>query len=257
MLAILSPAKDMRVEPKGGNATLNYTIPAYSESALSIIAELQRLTRSDLEKAMKISPKLSLLNYDRYANWDINHNTSNSSQAILSFTGEAYRGLNASSLTNNEMEYSQKVLRIISGLYGVVRPLDLIQPYRLEMGTKLGFGGKKNLYDFWGSTITDTINIAVENSPGEKILINLASKEYSSAIDFKRLRCRVIDVSFYEYRNDQLKMITVYTKKARGIFARFLIQNQIENEGDLKAFDLEGYGFDNERSDQSSMIFIR
>jgi cytoplasmic iron level regulating protein YaaA (DUF328/UPF0246 family) len=257
MLAILSPAKDMKVLPQRQRATLVHAQAEFLKQAGGLIDELKKFNKDELAKLMKISDKLALLNYDRYANWNKKHTAENASQALYSFTGEAYRGLDAYSLSADDAEYAQQTLRILSGLYGVIRPLDLIQPYRLEMGTKYGFGDKKNLYDFWGSKITENIDKAIDDSPGENVLVNLASNEYAKSIDFKKLKNKTVTTSFYEERNGKLKMIVVYAKKARGMMARFIIQNRIEQLDDLKAFDTDGYYFSNENSREDNLVFVR
>jgi len=257
MIAILSPAKDMNVLPNEERATSKHTQPTFLNEAEKLIDVLRHFKKEELKDLMKISDKLATLNYDRYANWDEKHTVKNATQAIYSFTGEAYRGLDAASLKASDAEYAQNVFRVLSGLYGVLRPLDLIQPYRLEMGTKYGFRDKKNLYDFWGNKITENIEKAIETSPGEKVLVNLASNEYSKAIDFKKLKYKVVTPSFYEERNGKLKMITVYAKKARGMMTRFIIENRIEKLEDLKAFDLDGYYFSNDNSEAGKLVFVR
>jgi cytoplasmic iron level regulating protein YaaA (DUF328/UPF0246 family) len=257
MIVILSPAKNMNVLPNEKRATSKNTKPQFMGEAEKLIEDLRHLKKDELKELMKISDKLTVVNYDRYANWNENHNGNNASQAIYSFTGEAYRGLDAASLKASDAEYAQKVLRVLSGLYGVLRPLDLIQPYRLEMGTKYGFGDKKNLYDFWGSKITENIDKAIDDSPGENVLVNLASNEYAKSIDFKKLKNKTVTTSFYEERNGKLKMIVVYAKKARGMMARFIIQNRIEQLDDLKAFDTDGYYFSNENSREDNLVFVR
>ena len=257
MLAILSPAKDMKVLPQQQKATEIYTIPEFLNKSAGLIIDLKKLKPADLSQLMKISEKLAVLNYDRYQNWSKEHTAENASQAILSFTGEAYRGLHAADFSGNELEYSQSVLRILSGLYGVIRPLDLIQEYRLEMGTRHNFRGKKNLYEFWQTTVTKTIDQAVAESPGEKVLINVASNEYASAVDFKKLKHRTVIASFYQEQDGELKMIAVYAKKARGMLSRFIIKNQLEKLEDLKAFDAEGYYFDNKHSTDEKWVFLR
>ena len=181
---------------------------------------------------------------------DKEHDVDNASHAILSFTGEAYRGLRASDFNKNELEKSQDYLRILSGLYGVLKPLDLIQEYRLEMGTKHEFRKKKNLYEFWKHSVTVAIQNALNESPGEKVLINVASNEYSAAIDFKKLKSRVLTATFYQEENGKLKMVAVFAKRARGMMTRFIIETQLEKIEDLKAFDCDGYYFYNKHSYQ-------
>ena len=257
MLAILSPAKDMKVLPVQQKATDRFTCPEFLNKSAGLITDLKRLKPGDLTQLMKISDKLAVLNYDRYRNWQKEHTAENASQAILSFTGEAYRGLMAAEFSGPELDYSQSALRILSGLYGVLRPLDLIQEYRLEMGMRHNFRGKKNLYEFWQKTVTKAIDRAVEDSPGDKILINVASNEYASAINFKKLKHQVVTASFYQEQDGELKMIAVYAKKARGMMTRFIIKNQIEKSDDLKAFDSEGYYYDATRSTEHKWIFVR
>lgn len=238
-------------------AAMEFTEPEFLQQAGQLIEDLLKFKKEELAALMKMSEKLALLNYDRFANWQSKHTTINSAPAIYSFTGEAYRGLEAGSLSAADAVFAQQTLRILSGLYGVIRPLDLIQPYRLEMGTRHGFRGKKNLYAFWSDTISQTIKKAVEESPGDKILINLASKEYLKAIDVKKFKNNMVNVSFYEEKNQQLKMITVYAKKARGMMARFIIENRIEKVEELKAFDSDGYFFSNQHSEANHLVFVR
>lgn len=257
MLAILSPAKDMKVQPHAPKATSIFTLPAFIRQSELINKELKKLDQTDLADLMKVSGKLAQLNEDRIQNWNPNHDANNASQAVLSFTGEAYRGLNAADFSEMDLLYVQNTLRILSGLYGILMPLDLIQPYRLEMGTKHGFAGRKNLYAFWGNLLTDALEKAINLSPGDKVLINVASSEYTSAIDFKRLKSRVVTPLFYEENQGKLKMIAVYAKKARGMMVRFMVKNQIEKIDNLKAFDSEGYFFDNKRSTDDQWFFVR
>lgn len=257
MLAILSPAKDMKVQAHAPKATSIFTLPAYIKQSGKINKELRKLDQADLADLMKVSGKLAQLNHERIRNWNPKHDTNNAAQAVLSFTGEAYRGLNAADFSEMDMLYVQNTLRILSGLYGVLQPLDLIQPYRLEMGIKHGFAGSKNLYTFWGNQLTDALEKAINLSPGDKVLINVASSEYASAIDFKRLKSRVVTPLFYEENHGKLKMIAVYAKKARGMMIRFMVKNQIDKVDELKAFDSEGYFFDNKRSTDDQWFFVR
>ena len=247
----------MSHEPHNDAALLKNTIPEFLDEASSLIIQLEKYSADDLSHLMKVSKKLAVLNYDRLSNWDKNHNVQNSIHAALSFVGEAYRGLDARSLNVDALQYSQKTLRILSGLYGVLKPLDIIQAYRLEMGTGIKFNGQKSLCEFWKEKITRSLHKAVKQSPGDKILINLASKEYSSAINFGTLNCKVVNVSFYEEKNGTPRMVTVYAKKARGLFARFIIVNKIQNADDLKAFESEGYYFDSRSSSELDLVFKR
>lgn len=257
MLAILSPAKDMKVLPQQEKATNKFTTPEFLSKSAGIITDLKKLKPKQISALMKISDKLAVLNYDRYRNWKKEHTPDYAAPAVLSFTGEAYRGLRAGEFNQRQLEYSQQVLRILSGLYGVIRPLDLIQEYRLEMGTRHAFRGKNNLYEFWKTTVTKTIDQAVAASSGEKVLINVASSEYSSAIDFKKLKSRVVTTSFYQENNGEINMVAVFAKRARGMMTRFIIENELEKVEDIKAFDSDGYYFDSKRSTFDKWVFIR
>lgn len=256
MLAILSPAKDMKVLPAKRNNLLS-SEPEFLHRAETLMKELKKLDSRALEKTMKMSKALADLNHLRFQNWNSAHHAGNSGQAVLSFTGEAYRGLSAGSWSADDLIHSQNVLRILSGLYGVLRPLDLIQEYRLEMGSKQHVNGKKNLYEFWKTRITQIIEQAVAASPGDAVLVNLASKEYAQAIDLKNFSYRVITPNFYNESQGELKMVTVFAKKARGLMARFLVENRLEKLEDLRAFDAEGYYFDNQRSTEHQWVFVR
>lgn len=257
MLAILSPAKDMKVLPEQVNATNFHTIPEFLNKAAELIIDLKRLKPVQLADLMKISNKLAVLNYDRYRNWNKEHTVENSSQAILSFTGEAYRGLDASTFNEKQLMYSQQVLRILSGLYGVIKPLDLIQAYRLEMGTRHAFRKKKNLYEFWSQNVSKTLDHAVEESPGDKVLVNVASTEYASVINFKKLKSRVVTPVFYQEDNGELNMVAVFAKRARGMMVRFIIENELTAIEDIKAFNADGYYFDAKRSVDDRWVFVR
>ncbi|MCF8358592.1 MAG: peroxide stress protein YaaA [Prolixibacteraceae bacterium] len=257
MLAILSPAKDMKVVPLSNDDGLHYTLPGHLSVSEKLVGELKKLSIDEIAKLMKVNSRLAMLNYQRIQTWDTNHTPENSSPAVLSFTGEAYRGLSAKEFGEDELNYSQNVLRILSGLYGILRPLDLIQEYRFEMGTKRAFLGKKNLYEIWTGLITKSIEEAVNHSPGDKCLVNLASNEYSKAIKFKKSDYRVITPLFYEERGGQRKMVTVYAKRARGMMARFMIENRLEKVTDLQAFDHSGYYFESQNSSGDVFTFVR
>jgi cytoplasmic iron level regulating protein YaaA (DUF328/UPF0246 family) len=257
MLVILSPAKDMKVVPSKNILGLMPTIPEFVDKAENLISVLRKMEPYRLSDTLKISNKLTELNFKRFQSWDKKHVPNNSSPSIISFTGEAYRGLNANDFSIEDLEYSQKVLRIISGLYGVLRPLDLLQAYRLEMGSGICIDSFKNLYEFWREEINEIINEAIEESPGEKLLINLASFEYYSTIDFKSLNYNVITPLFKDEKSGELKTITVYAKRARGLMTRFIIKNRLENSEDLKAFTDEGYYFENELSQGNNWLFVR
>jgi len=205
---------------------------------------------------MKISSKLAWLNQKRFALWKPEFTTTNSHQAIFSFKGEVYHGLDIQSMQTGDVENSQQHLRILSGLYGVLRPLDMIQPYRLEMGTCFRFGKYDDLYHFWRQKITKQIGMDLKES-GSNLLINLASQEYFSAIDSKKLKAEIITPQFLESKNGTLKMITVYAKKARGMMARYILDYQINCEEDLRGFDSNGYCFNSNLSKPGSPVFTR
>lgn len=257
MLAIISPAKDMKVVPLYVEKELTATKPVFVDQAAIIMRELKKMDQDTLAHKMKMSSKLAELNRYRYLNWTKKHEQGNSLQAVLAFTGEAYRGLSAETISVSNLEYSQSVLRILSGLYGVLRPLDLIREYRLEMGTSMQVKNNGNLYEFWRNKVSTAIEEAVNASPGEIVLINLASKEYASVIDFKKLKCKVITPNFYNEEAGNLKTVSVYAKRARGLMTRFIIQNHLERAEDLKAFVEEGYYYDSKRSDENNWTFVR
>ncbi len=203
---------------------------------------------------MSISASLSDLNYQRYQDFSEDYNTQNSKQAILAFTGDVYRGLEATSFTEKEFEYAQDNIRILSGLYGLIRPLDLIQPYRLEMGTKLQVTPKvKNLYEFWNDKITSELNTALDGD----VLVNLASNEYFKSVDIKKLKSDVLTIDFKDNKNGKYKTIAIYAKLARGYMTNYMVKNKINSVDELRGFDYEGYAFNNELSQDLNWVFTR
>jgi uncharacterized protein len=257
MLAILSPAKDMNTSNRNNDFGIRATLPEYLNRAEIVIAALRKLNLEELSSLWAVNSKLFEQNLLRIHAWNVNHTPLNSQLAIHAYAGEAYRGLDAMDFDNVELLYSQSVLHILSAVYGVLRPLDLIQPYRLEMASKFQVQGTSNLNVFWGNYVIDTIHRSILQSPGEKVLVNLASAEYSSVIDFDNLRFPVITPVFKEDKGGQLKMVTVYAKKARGMMARFMIKEQLEKVEDLKAFSEAGYYFSNQLSDSRNLVFVR
>jgi uncharacterized protein len=254
MITILSPAK-----------TLNFNTPSpipqsspplFIEKASQLIQILKRLTPADIMSLMKISNGISELNFIRYTKWELNHTTANSKQAVFAYNGEVFNGFRATKLEQSQANYAQEHLRIISGLYGILRPLDLIQPYRLEMCTKIAPIGKKDLFDFWTDTITSELNKELMKQKS-KVIVNLASKEYSKVIHANKIKGKLIQPIFKELKGIDLKTIVVYTKKARGLMARFIIDNKIESPEDLKYFDMEGYFFNERESDATNWLFTR
>lgn len=257
MLIILSPSKDMGVNSGQPLAINTFTTPQYLYMVEKLINKIKEMSVDEIVDRMAINKKLALQNYIRFQKWDINHTSENSSCSILSYTGEAYRGLRASDFSSGDFTYSQNSLRILSGLYGILRPLDLIQAYRLEMGLGMTINGIKNLKEYWSELVTESLNSAIAESPGDKVLVNLASVEYSSVINLKKLRYPIITPSFKEEKSGCLKMVTVYTKRARGMMGRFLIKNRLENCEDLKAFTEEGYYYENQLSEGNNWLFVR
>ncbi len=255
MVILLSPAKIMNFKPE--NLISEFTLPQYLKEAGQLIELLRNLNKEELSRLLDINSNLTNLNFDRIFNWHSPFSLNNAKQAVFVFDGEVYRGLNAKSFTTEEFDYAQNHLRLLSGLYGILRPLDLIQPYRLEVSSKLKNANGNDLYDFWRKKITKSILKAIEISGKPDVILNLASSEYIKSIDLKNKKIKVIDVEFYEYKNDQLKQIVIYTKKARGLMARFVIQNQIEDIEDLKGFSDEGYWYSPQMSNGKKLVFTR
>jgi len=254
MIVILSPSKT--IDQSLNTKIADFTIPVFLKQSHQIVNILKKLNTTELSKLLSTSPKLSQLSYDRYQFWNKSHNLNNSKQAILSFKGEVYSGLDADSLTKNEINFAQKHLILLSGLYGILKSLDLIQPYRLEIATKLSVGKQKDLYSFWRTHITNELKELISKS-SQQTLINLASNEYYKSIDKEKLGCRIITPIFKEYRNGDYKIVTIFAKKARGLMTRYIIKNSIEVLEDIKSFDKEGYYFNNELSNEDNFVFTR
>ena len=252
MIAILSPAK--RMEVKGSKD--NFTMPEFLPQAEELMKKLKTLKSKQLQKLMDISTKLGDINVERNFHFQYEHNSDNSTQAILSYKGDVYVGLEADKFSDAELDFTQKHLRILSGLYGVLLPLDIIQEYRLEMGTKLKIGRKKDLYHFWNGKLTESINEALISS-GSELLVNLASDEYYKALNEKKLKAEIIKIQFREYKNEELKFISFNTKKARGMMARYIVKNRITGKENLKGFDFENYYFDEKLSSENEYFFVR
>lgn len=255
MLIVISPAKN--VDFKSPPPISDFTIPEFGNLSKKLITRLRDLSAQDLAKLFKVNPSIAQLNYDRYKAWRLPFTPENAKQAVFAFNGEVYNGLKAKTLSKDDLEYTQNHLRILSGLYGVLRPLDLIQPYRLEMGIPLDTYDAKNLYEFWNDRISKTIAKATVESGNEPVLINLASHEYFKSVKRKMLKARVIDIEFHQMKNGKFKAIVVYTKKARGMMTRFAMENRISNPEELKAFDVEGYAFAEEFSEENKWVFVR
>jgi cytoplasmic iron level regulating protein YaaA (DUF328/UPF0246 family) len=254
MQIIISPAKSLDFDTTVTSAL--YSNYRFTNEAKQIAAVLKTYTPKDLGSLMKISQSLADLNYTRFQNWYFPFTEDESRQAIFAFKGDVYTGLDAFSLSEQEISTAQKQLRILSGLYGLLRPLDLILPYRLEMGTKLSVVPSANLYEFWETKITKLLNKDIEDN-NHKFLINLASNEYYKALQPRKIKVPIITPTFKDWKNGQYKIISFYAKKARGLMTRFIIQNQISDPENLKAFDGEGYYYNNELSTESKPVFTR
>lgn len=254
MLAIISPAKTLDFTPLAQNFSFSQPeLTAYSQQLIEIC---QRLTPAEIGSLMSISDKLASLNAARFAEWQLEHNEANAKAALFAFKGDVYTGLAAESLSAAEVAYAQRHLRMLSGLYGLLKPLDLMQPYRLEMGTKLANPNGKDLYHFWGEIITQHLQQAIDLQ-GDNILVNLASDEYFGAVMPKKLNARIIKPVFLDEKNGKYKVISFYAKKARGMMVRYLLQTQPTAVEQLKGFDLGGYGFDEALSSADELVFKR
>jgi cytoplasmic iron level regulating protein YaaA (DUF328/UPF0246 family) len=254
MLIVISPAKNLDYETPP--VTDQYTTPEFLSETKQLIKELRELAPQDISKLMGISDKLGTLNYDRYQAWKPTFTPKNSKQAILAFNGDVYTGLQAETFEANDFKFAQKHLRILSGLYGVLRPLDLMQPYRLEMGTRFGAGKAKNLYEFWNGKITEKLNEDLQ-AVKSNLLVNLASNEYFKAVQPKRLDAEIVTPAFKDWKNGEYKMISFFAKKARGMMSAYIIKNRITQAADLEGFDSEGYAYNPALSKPNAPVFTR
>jgi cytoplasmic iron level regulating protein YaaA (DUF328/UPF0246 family) len=255
MITILSPAKIQNFNKQ--NITEKYSMPVFMNEAEQIVEIIRRLKPTELSKLLGINANLTQLNIDRYFNWHVPFTRENAKQTALVFDGEAFRGLNAKAFTNEDFEYAQTHLRIFSGLYGVLRPLDLIQPYRIEVSTKLPNPLGKDLYAFWKEKVTKSIIDDLKKSGKPEVILNLASFEYFKTLDLKYQKIKIIDVEFFEYKNDAYRPIVIYTKKARGMMASYVIRTRIESTEDLKGFSDEGYWYNPQMSSENKLVFVR
>lgn len=254
MLIVISPAKTLDFEQKA--PTYLFSDNDFLTSSEQLINKLKKHSAKDLSKLMNISDDLARVNQERYANWSLPFTKENAKQALFAFKGDVYVGLDATSLNKKEILYAQDHLRILSGLYGVLRPLDLMQPYRLEMGTKLKIRRANNLYEFWGDSISQKINESLK-AQGDSILINLASNEYFKSLDKKKLKAEIITPVFKDFKNGEYKMISFFAKKARGLMSRFILKNEITKVDDLKHFEEEGYFYSEAESTTNQFVFLR
>ncbi|MCU1715755.1 peroxide stress protein YaaA [Pseudomonas sp. 5P_3.1_Bac2] len=254
MLMVISPAKTLDYE--SAPVTQRFTQPQHLDHAQELIEQLRELSPAQIAELMHLSDKLAGLNAARFGSWQRPFNPSNAKQALLAFKGDVYTGLNAEDFSEDDFDFAQNHLRMLSGLYGVLRPLDLMQPYRLEMGTKFANPKGKNLYEFWGEQISGWLNDALA-AQGDDVLLNLASTEYFSAVKRKALPARIIDTEFKDLKNGQYKIISFYAKKARGLMARHVIKQRLSDPAALKDFNLNGYYYSPEQSKPDSLVFLR
>ncbi|WJG08673.1 peroxide stress protein YaaA [Aliiglaciecola sp. LCG003] len=254
MLVVVSPAKNLDFENPA--TTTKNSQADYLDESQQLIDVCKQLAPSQLSSLMKISDKLAGLNAARFSSWSLPFTQDNAKQAILAFNGDVYAGLDAQSFSEDDFSFAQQHLRILSGLYGLLRPLDLMQPYRLEMGTKLDNPRGSDLYQFWGDKISQGLNSTLQQQ-GDSVLVNLASNEYFKAVRLKRLQAQVITPIFKDEKNGQYKIISFYAKKARGLMARFIIQNKLTSPEQLKHFDLEGYQYSAQQSTADKLVFTR
>ena len=253
MLAVVSPAKNLDFS---STDLKKFSQPDFLDDTKELVEVARKQSRSDIKRLMKLSDNLAELNFQRYQDFSFPFDLDNAKQAVLAFNGDTYVGLDAGSLNKKDLDFAQKQLRILSGLYGYLKPLDLIQPYRLEMGTKLLNGRGGDLYSFWGKDIAKAVN-SDEAKSKNKALINLASNEYSKAIDRKALEVPVITPTFKEIKDGQARVLGMFAKQARGMMARFMILNRIKDPEGLKDFDLGGYRFQPKLSSETDWVFTR
>lgn len=254
MLVVISPAKNLDYATP---PTINVaTQPMLLDDTQELMKTCRTLAPQDLASLMKISDKLAQLNAERFAQWQLPFSAENAKQAVLAFNGDVYAGLDANSLTEQELHYAQSHLRILSGLYGLLRPLDLMQAYRLEMGTSLANSRGKNLYEFWGDIITQRLNQALADQ-GDNVLVNLASNEYFKSVKPKKVDGLIVTPVFKDKKNGEYKIISFFAKKARGLMARFIIKEQPSEVAQLQHFDYAGYQYNADMSTDAVPVFTR
>lgn len=253
MLIVVSPAKTLDYESPVPTRTA--TTPDFLEDSRELIDQLRQLEPHQVSNLMSISAKLGELNAERFQQWQTPFNADNARQAALAFKGDVYTGLAADQFSEDDFAFAQIHMRILSGLYGLLRPLDLMQPYRLEMGTRFENKRGKDLYAFWGDKLTEALNAQLAKDDG--VLINLASNEYFKAVNHKKLKGTIITPQFKDYKNGQFKIISFYAKKARGLMSAYIIRNRLTSVEDLKGFDTDGYAFNPELSKDREWVFTR
>ncbi|KGH32164.1 MULTISPECIES: peroxide stress protein YaaA [Comamonas] len=255
MLFLISPAKSLDYESPI-SAELPHTLPVFKKQPLELIEVLREKSPQQISELMSISDKLAVLNVGRYEAFSARFTAKNSRQAVLAFNGDVYEGLNAASLKPRELDWAQEHVVILSGLYGVLRPLDLLQPYRLEMGTRLENAKGSNLYQFWGTQIADYLNERGD-AQSERIVVNLASQEYFKAVDLKALKASVVECVFEDFKGGKYKIISFHAKRARGLMVRWAVQHKAKKVADLRKFDLEGYALAEQACTPGKLVFRR
>jgi cytoplasmic iron level regulating protein YaaA (DUF328/UPF0246 family) len=254
MLIVISPAK--KLDYSSPVAAKNYSQPQLLDHSAELLQGLKKLSPQDVCALMGLSDNLGALNYERFQAWDRPFTEDNAKPAILAFKGDVYQGLDADSMTDKQLDWAQDHLRILSGLYGLLRPMDLMQPYRLEMGTKFANQRGKDLYQFWGNIITDEINSLLSNAK-TPVLLNLASNEYFKSVQQKNIAGRVVTPVFMDKKGDKYKIVSFYAKKARGLMSAYIIKNKITVVEGIKKFDVDGYSFNSAMTDGDSWVFTR
>lgn len=254
MLIFLSPAKSLDYKTPPHVST--FSQPAFLDRSQTLIEQLRALSPADIANLMDLSDPLALLNFNRYAEWSQPFTPDNAKQAVLAFDGDVYDGLSAKTLSAADLDFAQQQVRILSGLYGILKPLDLMQPYRLEMGTKFANRGGKDLYAFWGETLLDAINAELDAMP-RPVVVNLASEEYFKAAVGRKLKGTLIQPVFEDWKGGKYKIISFFAKKARGLMTRYAVVNRLTAPEGLKDFDSEGYAFAPEASDDKTWVFRR
>ena len=252
MKLVLSPAKSLDFESK--LPTTKTTDAQFLEQSQRLNKVLRKKSAKGISKLMHVSDALGQLNYDRNQDWQLPFTKDNARQAIYAFSGDVYRGLDAYTISNDKIDTLQNKVRILSGLYGILKPLDLMQAYRLEMGTKLPVGTKKNLYEFWKKDIVNALNQELED---DEVFVNLASQEYFKAIDTKALKVPVVTVDFKQFKDGKYKIIAIFAKLARGLMARYIVDTNAQTIDDLKGFTTDGYGLSDELSSENHLVFTR
>lgn len=256
MIIVLSPAKSLDYDTPPHVS--KHTLPEFIDDSAELIAQLRTLSPQQIGTLMHISDPLAQLNYTRYGDWSLERFAPpHAKQAMLAFNGDVYAGLDARSLSADDLDYAQSHVRVLSGLYGVLRPLDLMQPYRLEMGTRLANPRGKDLYAFWGEKITAALNAQLTSTRGTRVLVNCASDEYFRSVRLRQLEAPVITPVFEDWKSGRYKIVSFYAKRARGLFARFAVVNRIDDPTKLTAFDADGYRFDANASNGSTYVFRR